>query len=122
MSTKPPDLVSCSASDSVGVAEDASISLIEPVDSMSVNCYQNQRGFGFRLDLRSFAGVISYRQRLAARPAMLLTANSWGRCLFGNLTLGQGYAHRSVLPGPHRQPRRSKLQLPLDVFGFRSGP
>ena len=87
------------ASDSVGVAEDVSISLIEPVDSMSVELlYQNQRGFGFRLDLpaRSFAGVkISYRQKISGSEAryVLLTANSWGRPLPSseiNLTLGQG--------------------------------
>jgi len=87
------------ASDSVGVAEDVSISLIEPVDSMSVELlYQNQRGFGFRLDLpaRSFAGVkISYRQKICGSEAryVLLTANSWGRPLPSseiNLTLGQG--------------------------------
>lgn len=87
------------ASDSVGVAEDVLVSLIEPVDSMEVELlYQNPRGFGFRLDLpaRSFAGVrISYRQRISGSEAryVLLTANAWGRPLPSSeihLSLGQG--------------------------------
>lgn len=75
------------SSDSIGVAEDISLSLIEPADSMAVQLLnQNHRGFGFRLDLpaRSFAGVrISYRQRISGSEAryVLLTANAWGRPL-----------------------------------------
>ncbi len=87
------------ASDSVGIAQDVLVSLIDPADSVEVELlFQNPRGFAFRLDLpaRSFAGVkISYRQRISGSEAryVLLTANAWGRPLPSSeihLSLGQG--------------------------------
>jgi len=82
----------------IGVAENITLDLIEPSDSMAVELIgQGASGFSFRLDLpsRSFAKLrISYNQRIGGNTAhyVLLTANSWGRPLpFCDMTLILGH-------------------------------
>ncbi len=75
------------SSDSIGVAEDISVSIPEPADSIAVELIRRTpQGFSFRLDMpgRSFTDLrISYRQRISGSEAryVLLTANAWGRPL-----------------------------------------